>query len=122
MRINLATRLKTAVTTYAGSSSTIQLDCLNKRIYQINYDNEGNVSNIYSTGYDGKNQTNITSGSFNIYLLGVSNGSLYFQGNDLSHINEMDSSSRNLSRKIQVGLTGYVNLITVESSLQPGGE
>ena len=103
--------------------STIKLDCVNKQVYgfvQI-YGNEDYIS---ASDYDGGNQTKITSGGYNTDILGVFNGSLYFlNDNDRSQINEVNLSSRNVTRSIVVDDENYYHyLIVVHKSLQPLGK
>ena len=102
--------------------SIIKLDCINKQVHGF-LQKSGNEYYISASGYDGGNQTKITSGLFNRNILGVFNGSLYFMNdNDGSQINEVNLSSRNVTRSIAVDRNDYYDLIVVNNSLQPLGK
>ena len=100
--------------------STIKLDCVNKQVYGFVriYGNENYIS---ASDYDGGNQTKITSGRYDTDILGVFNGSLL--NIDRSQINEVNISSRNVTRSIVVDDDNYYyDLIVVHKSLQPLGK
>ena len=101
--------------------SNIKLDCINKQVYSF-LPKSGNGYYISASGYDGGNQTKITSGPFRYYILGVFNGSLYFMNNDRSQIKEMDASNETVIRSIAVDRNDYWDLILVHNSLQPLGK
>ena len=98
----------------AGILRALSLDYTNKRVYWVS-DSGG----ILSRGYDGKTTTTVNSGSFNRLLLGIFEDSVYFQKSDVLYINEMNMTSRIISRSIKVNKTDYRDLVIVHSSLQP---
>ena len=121
-RISLATHKNLPLDMRVRDYSTIKLDCVNKQVYSFAR-KFGNGFNIYASDYDGGNQRMITSGQFWDYILGVFNGSLYFMNNDKSYVKEMNLSSRNYIRSIEVEYYHYYrDLIVVHQSLQPLGK
>ena len=103
-------------------ASIIKLDCVYKQVYVFEQ-KSGNEYYISATDYNGGNQTKITSGPFRRSILGVFNGSLYFiNDKDGLQINEVNLSSRNVTRSIVVDRNIYWDLIVVHKSLQPLGK
>ena len=121
-RISLATHEMLTLEMRVIDFSIIKLDCINKQVYGFEQ-KSGNEYYISASDYDGGSQTKITSGPFNKYILGVFNGSLYFMNdNDGSQINEVNLSSRNVTRSIAVDRNDCGDLIVVHNSLQPLGK
>ena len=127
-RMNLA---KNDIVSLAKSRRplALSLDYTNKRLYWVSgsifFELWGDVFtglDIISSGYDGKNPTTVKSGSFNYVLLGLFEDSVYFQPENVFYINEMNITSRIISRGIKVDRTDYRDLAIVHSSLQPMGE
>ena len=83
----------------------------------------GNGHSIFASDYDGKNQKEITSGMFNIDILGVFGDLLYFMNYyGSSYIKQMNTSNDSLPRNIAMETIHYYDLIVVHSFLQPIGE
>ena len=98
----------------------ITVDCTKKRVYWLEIEIQFGVDHIVSSQYNGLDQKNIISGSFNDHLLGVLGDSLYFLNNDLFYVNEMNISNGNISRNISIDNNSYYDdLIVVHSSIQP---
>ena len=106
-----------------GFPFDVSLDHINKRVYWV-AENDG----IISSTYDGVNVTNVRKGSFNHLFLGIFGDLVYFQEMDVPYINEMNISSRNISRSFKVDHPYLIDkqehrdLVVVHSSLQPIGE
>ena len=115
-RMNLA---KNDIVTLASSSlpDAPSLDYTNKRVYWVSASN-----GISSRDYDGENTTTVKSGSFNDYLLGIFEDSVYFQISNVRYINAMNRTSGIISHSIKVDKTDYRDLVIVHNSLQPMGE
>ena len=94
----------------------LSLDYTNKRVYWISLGN-----GVFSRDYDGENTTTVKSGSFNDYLLGIFEDSVYFQKSNVRYINAMNRTSRIISHSIKVDKTDYRDLVIVHNSLQPMG-
>ena len=114
--MNLA---KNDIVALAGSGRPValSLDYTNKRVYLISLGN-----GVFSTDYDGKNTITVKSGSFNLFLLGIFEDSVYFQKSNVRYINAMNRTSRIISHSIKVDKTDYRDLVIVHNSLQPMGE
>ena len=114
--MNLA---KNDIVALAGSGRPVvlSLDYTNKRVYRISLGN-----GVFSTDYDGKNTITVKSGSFNLFLLGIFEDSVYFQKSNVRYINAMNRTSRIISHSIKVDKTDYRDLVIVHNSLQPMGE
>ena len=98
------------------SPATLCLDYTHKRVYWVSCDG------IFSTGYSGENTTTVKSGSFNHFLLGIFQDSVYFQKRNVRYINERNITSGIISRSIKVEETEYRDLVIVHNSLQPMGK
>ena len=121
-RISLATHEMLTLEMRVVSGSIIKLDCVNKQVYGFEH-KSGYEYYISATDYNGGNQTKITSGPFNYYILGVFNGSLYFMNDkDGLQINEVNLSNETVVRSIAVDRNAYRDLIVVHNSLQPLGK
>ena len=114
--MNLA---KNDIVTLANSSrpDAPSLDYTNKRVYWVSASN-----GISSGDYDGENTTTVKSGSFNDYLLGIFEDSVYFQRSNVRYINAINRTSGIISHSIKVDKTDYRDLVIVHNSLQPMGE
>ena len=114
--MNLA---KNDIVTLASSSwpDALSLDYTNKRVYWVSASN-----GISSRDYDGENTTTVKSGTFNDYLLGIFEDSVYFQISNVRYIDAMNTTSGIISHSIKVDKTGYRDLLIVHNSLQPMGE
>ena len=114
--MNLA---KNDIVTLANSSlpDAPSLDYTNKRVYWVS-----NSISISSTDYNGESTTTVKSGSFNDYLLGIFEDSVYFQISNVRYINAMNRTSRIISHSIKVDKTDYRDLVIVHNSLQPMGD
>ena len=100
-----------------GDPWVLSLDRINKRVYWLDGDD-----GILSSSYDGINTTTVKSGSFNNRLLGIFENSIFFQERNVLYINEMNITSRNISRSVKVDKTDYRDLVIVHNSLQPMGK
>ena len=114
--MNLA---KNVIVTLASSSWpwALSLDYTNKRVYSIS-----RWRGVFSRDYDGKSTTSVKRGTFNYYLLGIFEDSVYFQKRSVRYINAMNRTSGIISHSIKVDKTNYRDLVIVHNSLQPMGE
>ena len=112
--MNLA---KNDIVTLANSTNPDppSLDYTKKRVYWVSRRN-----GILSRGYDGESTTTVKRGSFNEYLLGIFEDSVYFQKENDHYINEMNKTSGIISRRIKVDKTDNRDL--VHNFLQPTSE
>ena len=119
-RISLATHAMLTLEMRVIDYSVIKLDCVNKQLY--GFMRKSGYEYILASDYDGKNQKNITSGTFRIYILSVFGDLLYLMNNDASYIKQMNTSNDSLPRNIAVERNDYYDLIVVHTFLQPPGE
>jgi hypothetical protein len=119
MRFNLVDGIKVTLVTYFHGIHVIRLDCRIKRIYFLEY--SSTIRYVKSCDYGGKQKKTIASGPFDENLLGVMGDSLYLWNTDESRINEMNVSSGNITREIQVNTyhNGASCLTLIDESLQP---
>jgi hypothetical protein len=89
-------------------------------VYRLCYGEQEQI--LFSCDYDGEDEKTITSGSLNMYSLGVYGDSVYFQNIDRYIINEMNVSNGNISRSILVEKVPYHELIFLDNSVPPIGE
>ena len=121
-RISLATHAMLTLEMRVFDYSVIKLDCVNKQVYGFMRKSDDEY-HIFASDYDGKNQKNITSGTFHIYILSVFGDLLYLMSNDTSYIKQMNTSNDSLPRNIAVERNDYYyDLIVVHTFLQPSGE
>lgn len=121
--MKLATGVQVTLAKFDGISGIIKLDCNSQRVYWLRFtDVPQRICHISSSDYDGRDQKTITSGSFNVYLLGVFGDSLYYLNNDQFYIKVVNVTNGNISRSILVGKADYHDLIFVDGSVQPIGE
>jgi len=113
--MNLA---KNNIVTWANSSwpLALSIDYTNKVVYWVS------GRGVSYSGYDGKTTTILKSGSFNHFLLGIFEDSVYFQEWNVPYINEMNITSGNISRSINVDKTDYPDLVIFHNSLQTMGK
>ena len=90
-------------------------------MYWLSWRN-GVAQNISSSDYDGKNQSTLASGSFNIYTLGVSENLLFFVDGNKLRLQEKNTSKENISDRMMAVDDFYSNLIILDSFLQPKGK
>ena len=119
MRFNLVDGIKVTLVTYFDRIHVITLDCSIKRIYFLEY--SGTIRYIKSCDYGGKQKKTIASGPFDENVLGVMGDSLYLWNTDEYRINEMNVSSGNITREIQVNIYHFAvaGLTLIDESLQP---
>ena len=119
-RISLATHAMLTLEMRVIDYSVIKLDCVNKQVY--GFMRKSGYEYILASDYDGKNQKNIASGTFRIYILSVFGDLLYLMNNDASYIKQMNTSNDSLPRNIAMERNYYYDLIVVHTFLQPPGE
>ena len=105
--------------TWASSKRplALSLDYTNKRVYWVS-----RMDGVFSKDYDGKSTATVKSGSFNKFLLGIFEDSVYIKERNGTYINEMNISSGIISHSIKVDKTDYRDLVIVHKSLQQMGE
>ena len=95
----------------------LSLDYTNKQVYWVTYNGD-----IFRIGYDGVKTAPVRGRLSNKLLLAVLADSVYYQNRNVCYINEMNMTSRMISRSIKVDNTDYRDLVVFHSSLQPMGK
>ena len=93
-----------------GSYYSITLDINKQRMYWIEYVDGSEFSSIISSDYNGKDQKNIFIGQ-KLYLLSVSNDSIFFIKNDEVRMIMITQNKTNVSRSFKIDSSDYYELI-----------